>query len=89
MEFSRPEYWSEYSPGDLLNPGIEPRSPVLQVDSLPVEPQGNPNNTGVGKVAYPFSRGLPSPGIEPGSPALQADFLPTELEEKPIACEWL
>ena len=28
--------------GDLLNPGIEPRSPALQADSLPAEPQGNP-----------------------------------------------
>ena len=27
------------SPGDLPNPGIEPRSPTLQVDSLPAEPQ--------------------------------------------------
>ena len=26
------------SPGDLLNPGIEPRSPGFQVDSLPSEP---------------------------------------------------
>ena len=36
MEFSRPEYWSGLpfsSPGDLPNPGIEPRSPVLQADS--------------------------------------------------------
>ena len=43
MEFSRPEYWSGWpfpSPGDLPNPGIEPRSLVLQVDSLPAEPQG-------------------------------------------------
>ena len=43
MEFSRPEYWSEYcfpSPGVLPNPGIEPRSPTLQADSLPAEPQG-------------------------------------------------
>ena len=30
------------SPEDLLNPGIEPRSPTLQVDSLPAEPQGKP-----------------------------------------------
>ena len=32
MEFSRQEYWSELlfpSPGDLLDPGIEPGSPVL------------------------------------------------------------
>ena len=42
MEFSRPEYWSGWpfpSPGDLPNPGIEPRSPAQQVDSLPAEPQ--------------------------------------------------
>ena len=29
-------------PGDLFNPGIEPRSPALQVDSLPSEPLGKP-----------------------------------------------
>ena len=28
------------SPGDLADPGIEPRSPALQADSLPFEPQG-------------------------------------------------
>ena len=45
MEFSRPEYWSGWpfpSPGDLPNPGIEPRSHTLQADSLPVKPQGKP-----------------------------------------------
>ena len=31
------------SPGELPNPGIEPRSPALQADSLPAEPQGKPN----------------------------------------------
>ena len=43
MEFSRPEYWSGKpfpSPGDLPNPGIEPRSPTFQVDSLPAQPPG-------------------------------------------------
>ena len=53
MRFSRPEYWSGEpfpSPGDLGNPGIEPRSPALQVDSLPAEPQGKPKNTGVGSL---------------------------------------
>ena len=29
-------------PGDLPNPGIEPRSPTLQVDSVPPEPPGKP-----------------------------------------------
>ena len=31
-------------------PGIEPRSPTLQADSLPVEPQGKSKNTGVGSL---------------------------------------
>ena len=31
-------------PGDLPNPGIEPRSPALQVDSLPSEPPGKSPN---------------------------------------------
>ena len=33
------------SPGDLPNPGIEPRSPALQTNSLPDEPPGKPKNT--------------------------------------------
>ena len=32
-------------------PGIKPRSPALQVDSLPAEPQGKPKNTGVGSLS--------------------------------------
>ena len=54
MEFSRPEYWcgwSFLSPGDLPNPGIEPRSPALQTYSLPAEPPGKPKNTGVGSLS--------------------------------------
>ena len=50
LEFSRPEYWSELlfpSPGDLPNAGIEPRSPTLQVDSLPAEPPGKPFTKGI------------------------------------------
>ena len=34
-----------------FNPGIEPRSPTLQADSLPAEPQGKPKNTGVGSLS--------------------------------------
>ena len=43
MGFSSQEYWSGLpfpSPGDLPNPGIEPRSPALQTDALPSEPLG-------------------------------------------------
>ena len=47
MGFSRQEYWSGLpfpSPGDLLDPGIEPRSPALQADALTSEPPGNPRD---------------------------------------------
>ena len=42
MGFSRQEYWSGLpfpSPGDLPNSGIKPRSPALQADALPSEPE--------------------------------------------------
>ena len=45
MEISRPEYWSGQpfpSPGDLPNPEVKLRSPSLQADFLPAEPQGKP-----------------------------------------------
>ena len=46
MELSRQEYWSGLpfpSLGDLPNPGIEPGSLALQVDSLPAKPPGKPH----------------------------------------------
>ena len=60
MEFSKPKYWSGYpfpSPGDLSNPGMEPRSPTLKVDSLPAEPQGKPCST-PGLPVLHFSQSL-------------------------------
>ena len=45
MGFSRQEYWSGLPcppPGDLPDPGIEPRSLALQVNSLGSEPPGKP-----------------------------------------------
>ena len=42
MEFSRQEYWNGLlfpSPGDLPDPGIEPRSPASEADSLSSELQ--------------------------------------------------
>ena len=50
MEFSRQEYWSALPrppPGDLPNPGIEPRSPALQADSLPSQPPGKCSELGI------------------------------------------
>ena len=63
------------------NPGIKPRSPALQVDSLSATREakeywsGEPNRS---------PADLPDPGIEPGFPALQADSLLTELSEKTL-----
>ena len=46
MGLSRQEYWSGLpfpSPGDLPDPGIKPRAPALQADSLPTELPGTPS----------------------------------------------
>ena len=53
-EFSGQEYWSGLPccpPEDLPNPGIEPRFPTLQADSLPTEPPRKPKNTGVDSLS--------------------------------------
>ena len=45
MGFSRQEHWNGLPcppPGNLPHPGIKPRSPALQVDSLPAELPGKP-----------------------------------------------
>ena len=54
LEFSRQEFWRELPRPHLgypPNPGIEPRFPTLQVDSLSTEPPGRPINTGVGSLS--------------------------------------
>ena len=56
MGFSRQEYWSGLpfpSPGDLLDPGIEPRSPTLQADALTSAPPGKPLNTRIQSLRKP------------------------------------
>ena len=50
MGFSKQEYWSGLpfpSPGDLPDPGIEPRSPALQADALTSEPPGKHVEEGI------------------------------------------
>ena len=85
MEFSRPEHWRGGpfpSPGNLPNPGIKPRSPEFQVDSLLAEPPGKPKNTGVGSLfllQQIFLTQQSNWGLLP----LQADSLPTELQGTP------
>ena len=49
--FSRHEYWSGSpfpSPGDLSDPGIEPRSLALQADTLSSEPPEKPGYLYIG-----------------------------------------
>ena len=53
-------------PGDLPNPGIKPRSPTLQVDSLPTEPPRKP------KCSHPIFLG-------PSFPQRAPYFRKTEL----------
>ena len=72
--FPRQEYQSGLPfppPGDLLNLGIKPMSPALQVDALPSELPRKP---------CPSPGDLPDPGIEPVSlmsPALAGGFFTT------------
>ena len=55
MGFSRQGYWSGLpcpSPRDFPDPEIEPKSPALQANSLPSEPQGKLKAQG--KTALPL-----------------------------------
>ena len=96
---SRQEYWSRLpfpSPGDLPDPGIEPRShssPALQVDSVPTEPPGKPSVTN-GPIHFltkslkskQSELGLLSPAIGPDMPitkagiSMDASLKPAQLE---------
>ena len=69
MGFSRQEYWSRLPcppPEDLPNPGIKPRSPSLQEDSLPSEPPGKPRLKMLVAQTYPTLCD-PMDGSLPGS----------------------
>ena len=51
--FSRQEYWSGLPgppSGDLPDTGIEPGSPSLEADSLPLAPPGKPTQRSVVKI---------------------------------------
>ena len=85
--FSRQEYWSGLpfpSPGDLPNPGTEPRSPTSQADSLPFEPQGGilrgqrPLLTTLESAPARFRSWLCS-GPSLGSLASYSNFIPLKI----------
>ena len=82
--FSSQEYWSGLPcppPGDLPNPGIEPRSYELHTDSLLSELPEQPKNTGVGNLS--LLQGYLQTQKSNQSLALQADSLPADLLGKP------
>ena len=88
MEFSRSEYWSGLpfpSPGDLPNPGIEPRSSALQADFLPTELSGNfaGQNTGVGRLSLLLGI-FPTHRLNPGLSHCSWILVPAEPQGKPI-----
>ena len=74
MEFSRPDFGvsSHPLPGDLPNPGIERRSPALQVDSVPAELPGKPRI--LEWVACPFSRRSSQPRNRTGVSCIADGF---------------
>ena len=81
MEFSSQEYRSGLPcppPGDLPNPGIEPRSPTLQAESLLSEPPGKPKNTTVGSLSL-FQGIFLTQELSWGLLHCRQDSLPAEL----------
>ena len=66
---------------DLPYPGIEPRSPTLQVDSLPAEAPGKTKNTGVGSLSLLQGIFL-TQELNQGLLHWRVDSLPTELSGK-------
>ena len=68
MGFPRQEYWSGLpfpSPGDLLDPGMKPRSPAVQADSLPFKPPGNYMLPFVCEYILLFSHSVVSNSLRP------------------------
>ena len=89
--FSRQEYWSGLPlppPGDLPNPGTEPRSPTLLVDSLPSEPPQKPEGSIVSEKCSPsgfhllfwLCRIRHSPGVGLNEQGHSCYFLPKSLK---------
>ena len=79
------EYWSGLPcppSGDLPKPGIKPRFPALQADSLPAEPPRKPKSTGAGSSS--LLQGIfPTQGQNLGLLHWQEDSLPLGYQGSP------
>ena len=89
MGFSRQEEWSELPfppPGDLLNPGIEPESPVLADGCFTAEPPEKPGTAAAAAKSLQLCPTLCDPidGSPPGS-SLHGIFQARVLEWGAIA----
>ena len=73
---------------DLPNPGIEPRSPMFQADSLRAEPQGKPKNTGVGSLSLLQGIFL-TQGLNPGLPCCRQILYELRHKGSPRILEWV
>ena len=85
MGFPRQEYWSGLpfpSPGDLWDPGIKPRSPALQVNSLPTELCEKPILPLVTNDC--ISWGFPSGSVIKNLPVKQETQVPSLDHEHPL-----
>ena len=76
------------SPDDLPNPGIEPMSPALQVDSLPTELPGKPINIGLSCHAL-LERIFPTQGSNPGLPHYRLILYSLSHQESPRILGWV
>ena len=81
--FSKQEHWSGLpypSPGNLPNPGIKPRSPTLQEDSLAAEPQEKPKSV-VGSGFFHTYQITRTCSLETTMPLLYLYFLKVKSNE--------
>ena len=72
-----------FSRGIFPTPGIKPRPPVLQADSLPAEPPGKPKNTGVGSLSL-LQQIFPTQESNQGLLRCRWILYPSELSGKPL-----
>ena len=100
LEFSRQGFWAGLpfpSPGYLPDPGIEPRSPELQADTLLSEPPGKPhglyspwNSPGqnVEWVTFPLSRESSQPGGRTQVSSIAGGFFTSRATREAQVCKF-
>ena len=72
----------------LPKPGIEPRSPTLQADSLPSEPPGKPKDTGVDSL-FLLQGIFPTQGLNPGLLHCRQILYQLSHKGSPRILEWV